>query len=158
MKRSARKCGRSGLYLVAMVAGLLMLWASRAWAVDYTATDLGTLGSSGTTFTYANGINNSGTIVGFSSTTSGGAEDAFVYSGGVMTDLEPYLASIGLTGVNLAKAIDDNGDIVGNGDDSAGNTHAFLLTPQVPEPGCLGIVGLVGFMAMAKRRRRVQLV
>ena len=66
--------------------------------------------------------------------------------------------SIGLTGINLAKAIDDNGDIVGNGDDSAGNTHAFLLTPQVPEPGWLGIVGLVGFMAMAKRRRRVQLV
>jgi probable HAF family extracellular repeat protein len=74
------------------------------------------------------GINNSGTVVGYI-----GAEffdHPFSYSGGVMTDLAPYLSSIGLTSDSSALAINDNGDIVGWGLTADGYRHAFLLTPR----------------------------
>ena len=56
----------------------------RLGPVQYTVTDLGTL--PGGTQSCAYGINNSGQVVG-SAETSGGADHAFLYSGGSMQDL-----------------------------------------------------------------------
>lgn len=53
-----------------------------AWARSYTVTDLPTLGG-----TPCNVVNNSGTVVG-GSTTASGATHAFSYSNGAMTDFD----------------------------------------------------------------------
>ena len=55
-----------------------------------------------------------------------------------------------------AAAINDNGQIVGEGEGPSGYPHAFLLTP-VPEPSGLALlgVGAGGFLAFAWRRRRL---
>jgi probable HAF family extracellular repeat protein len=54
----------------------------------FTITDLGTLGGSRS---YANGINAAGQVVGVSDTTGNAWVHAFLYSGGSMTDLAPYI-------------------------------------------------------------------
>ena len=70
------------------------------------------------------GINNSGTLVGYSETISpGGNDEAFSYSGGVLTGLGT------LTGgtTSQANAINSSGDIVGESDGSAPSSmHPFL--------------------------------
>ncbi len=100
------------------------------------------------------GINNSGTMVGYYTTFSG-VKHAFSYNDGQMTDLEPYLASIGLTGSSEANAINDNGDIVGIGFTASGQRDAFLLE-AVPEPSTSALValGVVGFAWRTLRSRR----
>jgi len=50
-----------------------------------------------------------------------------------------------------ATAINDNGQIVGYGDDGSGQARAFLLTP-VPEPATLLLLALGG-LAVIRRRR-----
>ncbi len=85
-------------------------------------TDLGTLGGSSS---FARDINNQGAIVGYSYLADNTTFHAFVCQNGVMTDLDPYLAAIGMVGSSHAMAINDLGEIVGDG----GNGHAFLLVP-----------------------------
>ena len=86
--------------------------------------DLGTLGGD---VSIAYSINNNAEIVGFSNVVPGGAQHAFSYQNGVMTDLTPYLAAIGMgTGNSIAWAVNDSGEIVGQGS----NGHAFLLVPM----------------------------
>ena len=91
---------------VASSASVLLLFAaSTAWGqVQYTVTDLGTLGGN---LSVAEGINNSGQVVGFSEDLSGN-EHAFLYSNGIMTDL-------GTLGGNysFASGINNSGQIVG---------------------------------------------
>ena len=77
---------------------------------------------------YANAINSSGTVVGNSTIDAKGDHHAFLYNGSVLSDLGPYLVSIGLTGSSAASDIDDRGDIVGSAYDARGQLHAFLLT------------------------------
>jgi probable HAF family extracellular repeat protein len=101
--------------------------------------DLGTLGGISS---QALALNNSGEVVGFS-TTATGTQRAFLYSTGVMIDLNSLLPPdsgwqlLGATGIN------DSGQIVGNGVIN-GQTHGFLLTPQapatVPEPSALALL------------------
>jgi probable HAF family extracellular repeat protein len=115
-------------------------------AFSYSGGVMTYLGSPGTSGA-ARGINSSGTIVG-----DNAANQAFVYSDGVMTDLAPYLATIGLIGVSEANAINDNGDIVGLAFNASGERDAFLIEPEpIPEPKTmpllaalmsLGVVGL----------------
>lgn len=82
--------------------------------------DLGTNGD-----TYAFAINNLGQIVG-----SAGGSNAFLYSDGVMTDLSalPEVAAAGWTALLSARAINDVGQIAGEGLRD-GRTRAFLLSP-----------------------------
>src|SRR5262245_48974947 len=79
---------------------------THAWIYDNgTLTDLGTLGG---TYAYPYAINNSGQIVGQSSTASG-AHHAFLYQSGTMTDLGTFGASS-----SYAVAINNSGQIVIN--------------------------------------------
>jgi probable HAF family extracellular repeat protein len=75
---------RIGKFLAASVL-LFALSAARASADSFTLTDLGTLpGYSGS---YAQGVNSSGQVTEFVQTANGGAVQAYLYSGGVMTGL-----------------------------------------------------------------------
>ncbi|MGA3007087.1 MAG: PEP-CTERM sorting domain-containing protein [Opitutaceae bacterium] len=110
--------------------------------------DLGTLGGSTSS---AEAINDNGLIVGFATTTSG-AQDAFVYSGGSMIDLNSLVSLNGVT-LTDAMAINDVGQIVAEGS----NDQSYLLT-FIPEPSTyatiLGAVTL-GFSAIRKKRRLI---
>jgi probable HAF family extracellular repeat protein len=118
-----------------------------------TMTDIGTL--TGDYSSDALGINASGQIVGYSyGDKDGWPGHAFLYSNGLMTDLNSLITTSNWT-LERATAINDLGQICGYGVDSAGETHAFLLTP-IPEPSSLGllIAGAVGLLTYVWRRRR----
>ena len=87
--------------------------------IQYTVTDLGTLGGSES---FAYGINDSGQVAGEAVTVAGAAH-AFLYSNGTMTDLGTLGGSY-----SVASGINDGGTIVGSSNTSGGNTHAFLYS------------------------------
>ena len=100
-----------------------------AW-INGTFTDLGVLDSStgGTSYDQANGVNDSGVIVG------GSDGHAFIWdSVNHMQDMNTVFASIIPANWTLldADAIDNNGDIVGYGSNN-GTYQGFLLTPALP--------------------------
>ena len=118
-------------------------------------TDLGTLGGS---YSYGFGVNASGQVVGYSYTAGDAAKHAFLFSGGVMTDLNSVIAPGSGFTLLSAQSISDTGYITGYGN-VGGQTHAFLLTPQVtavPEPATLASVGfgLIAGLGVALHRRR----
>ena len=98
---------------------------------------------------YANGINNSGQIVGSKNS------QAFLYDDGTMYNLNSLLAPGSRWNLYDATAVNNKGQIVGYGLSPAGQTDAFLLTPT-PEPSTLvllavGAVALIGYRLRKKR-------
>jgi probable HAF family extracellular repeat protein len=93
-----------------------------------TMRDIGTLGGS---WTAASDINDNGQIVGYSNKdTTSGEQHAFIYSSsGGMQDLNNLLAPSSGWTVSFAAAINNKGQIVGNGTNAVGQSHALLLTP-----------------------------
>ncbi len=85
--------------------------------------DLGTLGG---TNSQAFCINTDGAIVGTADTTNG--SHAFMYSGGMMRDLNDLIPTNSGWMLMEARGINDTNQIVGSGM-MGGQTHAFLLTP-----------------------------
>jgi len=88
--------------------------------------DLGTLANSG--FSWGFGINNQGVVVGMNQD-SAYVDRAVIVNGGPMQDLNGLIDAGSGWQLNVAYAINDAGQIVGEGT-IAGQTHAFLLTPN----------------------------
>jgi len=116
-------------------------------------TDLGDLPGGG--YSAARGINNAGQVVGYTGTVAG--QSAFLWQDGVMTDLSAVSGVAG-TGWTLAEAaaINDVGQIVGNGTNPQRLQHAFILTP-VPEPEVYLMMGVGVCLAGVIARRRKQI-
>lgn len=86
---------------------------------------LGTLGGA---FSVAHGINNADQIVGASLTGGNDAFHAFLFTGGIMYDLNQLLVDADRWELLQAVGINDQGQIVGVGL-LDGQDHGFLLNP-----------------------------
>ena len=113
--------------------------------------DCGTLGGM---YANAGAMNNLDQIVGYSYLADNSTRDAFLYSNGVMTDLNSLVPSGSGWTLTAATGINDSGEIVANGVNSQGVTNAFLLTPNVPEPRCIAIFTLAGAALLQRRMIR----
>ena len=118
-----------------------------SWSADIALGSLG--GANGAAYA----LNNSNEVVGWSQIASG-AQHAFLYANGAMTDLNsliPVSSGIVLTS---AVGIDAAGEIVAYGTDSSGQSHEYFLTPSeapVPERASLAIMGFM-IVAVAGRQ------
>lgn len=120
------------------------LWDADSGAV----TNLGDLGGMESV---ANKINDSGQVVGFS-TTAASERHAFIYADGQLLDLND-LIGINYDWEYLKEAIDINeqGQIIGTGVVD-GELHAFLADP-VPLPGTVWLLGPVIFCILGIKKR-----
>ena len=96
------------------------------WTPDGAVVDLGTLGGAESS---AADVNNHGQIVGWS-LNAGGERRAFLFANGTMVDLNTLLEPESGWVLLSANAINDAGQIAGEGQ-FAGDVRAFLLTPPV---------------------------
>jgi probable HAF family extracellular repeat protein len=90
---------------------------------DGTIVDLGSLpGEAGSS---ANDVNNLGQVVG----DARGGSGVFLWEDGVMLDLAELIDPDSGWTLSTAKAINDDGWIIGTGDNPAGESAGFLMTP-----------------------------
>ncbi len=101
-------------------------------------TNLGTL--TGENASFASGINNSGQIVGGAGPTNQSWTKAFFYSNGQMTDLSSLVTS-GATGVLDPVAINDSGQIAGNGFPPTSGTGAPAAQAFLYSKGTVTFLG-----------------
>ncbi|HEG43965.1 MAG TPA: DUF3466 family protein, partial [Phycisphaerales bacterium] len=118
-------------YTILVVVMVLAIANIASAEVQYTITDLGTLGG---TYSFAYGINDSGQVVGDSGG-SGTGTHAFLYDDGVMTDL----GTLGGT-TSSAFSINNSGQIVGRSKTTGNSaTHPILYNGGVmTDLGTLG--------------------
>ena len=95
-----------GKYFLAVLIYGIFVWSATAGAAEYTVTDLGTLPGGSASAAYS--INNSGQVVGYSTTS--GNNHAFLYSGGTMNDLGTLPGGDG----SSANSINNSGQVVGS--------------------------------------------
>lgn len=135
------------------------------WAGSQTR-NLGTLGGANS---YAFGINAGGQVVGYSDMAGSGNSAAFLYSDGLLYDLNGLLGPSSEWQLLAAYGLNDAGQIVGRGI-YKGQERAFLLTPMpypqgsfasappdtgVPEPSTFWLIGapVLAFFAIRARHR-----
>ncbi len=106
------------------------LWHAFLWQKGV-MTDLGTL--SGDVSSEAWSVNIEGQVVGWSGNACGCIIRGFLWQNGVMTDLNTLIPANSPLYLTLAYGINDEGQIVGIGTTSTGETHAFLATPSYGE-------------------------
>jgi probable HAF family extracellular repeat protein len=111
-----------GVTICSLAAGGIFTSPDRVRAtVEFTITDLGTLGSPFVQ-SIPTSLNNSGEVVGWCKTT-GSILDPFLYSNGVMTDLGSY----GTGSYTQATGINDSGKIIATGFPGGGVGQEALL-------------------------------
>lgn len=107
------------------------------------------LGGAGTTAD-ALGLNNLGQIVGES-------EGAFLYSDGVVYDLNTLAAHDGSLTLTSARDINDRDEIIATACDTGGGCYSVLLSP-VPEPSPIAMLlaglGLAGGLRYRQERKK----
>jgi probable HAF family extracellular repeat protein len=97
------------LHALIIAAALAAVGVSASAAPTYRITDLGAL-ADGDNFSTASGINSRGQVVGASSVEAGATLHAFIWQGGVMTDLGVLSGQ----GDSFASAINVHGQVVGS--------------------------------------------
>jgi probable HAF family extracellular repeat protein len=115
---------------IAGIAGNLFVRGFISRDPGQPAEDLGTLGGS---LSAGMGINNYGAVVGWAEKTDGGGPRAFVHDGAQMVDLNDRLWNGSGWLLVEATAINDAGQIAGNGVLN-GERHAFFLQPMQRYP------------------------
>jgi len=121
-----------------------------AWSPATGTFSLGLI--SGAARSFGADINSSGAAVGWADGLPTG-EQAYLWTQATgMVALDSLLVGADGWRVQRARAISDNGRIVGHAVDAQGAVHAVLLTP-VPEVSTWLMMGL-GLVALAARRRR----
>jgi probable HAF family extracellular repeat protein len=119
--------------------------------------DLGTLGGNNAA---ADALNNANLVVGWSEVTDG-THHAFLYANGVMQDLNTLIPPLSGVVLNDAVGIDADGRIVAFGTDRSGDSHEYLLTPDlgspspVPEPSTLALLAVGAAVRVLRSRRRM---
>ncbi|MGH9584487.1 MAG: PEP-CTERM sorting domain-containing protein [Bryobacteraceae bacterium] len=136
-------------------------WLNAVKWIDGSPTDLGTLGG---TQSYAYGIDDSGTAVGYSYLAGNIVAHAFVYVNGVMIDLNDLLPIGSGWTIGDAYGIDDAGEIAAMGTLDS-QSYALELLPSgnglsdptpTPEPATLLLSGLglaLVFKCFAAKRK-----
>ena len=111
---------------VVILVGAALPSEAQTASTTYTVKDLGTL--PGGFESFALGINDSGQVVGWA-TTSSGEDHAFLYSNAQMQDLNSLIPAGSGWILQEAYGINTSGQIVGSGVIN-GQTRAFLATPD----------------------------
>lgn len=117
------------ILFVAVLCGLSDLGARVVTAgakMEYTVEDLGSLGSG---WSDARAINNQGQVLGSSTIASQGPQHPFIWTTGVMIDLNPAERRPG-----YPAALNDNGDVVGTWDNDDGTNEPFIWVRGVETP------------------------
>jgi probable HAF family extracellular repeat protein len=109
---------------------------------------LGTLGTSSSAY----GLNNVNQVVGTSLLADGTTSHAFIYQGSAIKDLNSLIDPASGWVLNEARAINDNGVIVGTGLFD-GVQEGYILTPT-PEPSSLLLACSAAAVCIGRHRRR----
>jgi probable HAF family extracellular repeat protein len=110
--------GMIGAWVAIRCAVFLAAAQSATGEIQYTITDLGTLGGN---LIFVSAINDSGQVVGHCTTTGTSEMRAFIWNGRHMTNL----GTLGGTN-SYGFGINDQGQIVGEAEDAGGAMHGYL--------------------------------
>ena len=121
--------------------------------------DLGTIG--GFVQSIGDSVNAAGQVAGYCSNADSSISSAFLFSNGVMTDLNSLIAPGSGFTLDTANGISDTGFITGVATDANGVSYAYLLTPQAPVPeasttlsfGLLLALGMGGVVLTLRKKR-----
>ncbi len=114
------------------------------------------LGTFGGNESRAFSVNDNGAIVGFARDTENDKKAMISYDGVSMLDLNDLVTNMeGWSELNVANAINENGEIVGYGINALGQEEAFLLSPvAVPVPAAAYLFGSSLLLLVFNKRKR----